>query len=104
MALDSTTILETLRAHQSELQAMGVRRIALFGSQAQGVARPDSDVDIGVEFEDAVRRPALAYFAARQRLEDRLSTLLDAKVDLSDEEMQRPLVRENYQADRLYAF
>ena len=30
--------------------------------------------------------------------------LLDTEIDLSDEDMQRPAVRETYQADRVYVF
>lgn len=32
-------------------QARGIRRLALFGSQLKGTARPDSDIDLLVEFE-----------------------------------------------------
>ncbi len=42
--LDETSLQRLCRAH-------GVRRLALFGSQLKGSARPDSDVDLLVEFE-----------------------------------------------------
>ena len=34
------------------LRALGIRRIGIFGSTARGDARPDSDVDLLVEFAD----------------------------------------------------
>ena len=46
----------------------------------------------------------MTYFGVRQRLQDRLTAILDTKIDLSDEDMQRPAVRETYQAYRVYAF
>lgn len=39
-------------AFPSELGARGVRLIYLFGSQATGAARPDSDVDLAVVVDD----------------------------------------------------
>jgi predicted AAA+ superfamily ATPase/predicted nucleotidyltransferase len=56
-----------------------IRRLSLFGSVLKGSARPDSDVDLLVEFEpDAT--PTLLDMAA---IEDELSSLLDGRrVDL----------------------
>lgn len=56
-----------------------IRKLALFGSQANGTAGPDSDVDLLVDFEpESV--PGLFGMAA---LEDELSRLLGGrKVDL----------------------
>ena len=104
MTHDAAIIVERLRAHQAELEAMGVRHLAVFGSYATGHQSDTSDIDIGVAFEEAVKRKAMSYFGVRQRLQDRLAAILDAQIDLSDEDMQRPDVRDNYQADRLYAF
>ena len=56
-----------------------IRKLSLFGSRLKGTARPDSDVDLLVEFEpDAV--PGLLGIAA---MELELSALLGGrKVDL----------------------
>lgn len=104
MTQDAKNIVQTLRAHQAEFEAMGVKHLALFGSYSTGAQTGTSDIDIGVEFDQAVKRKTMSYFGVRQRLQDRLTALLDAEIDLSDEDMQRPAVRENYEADRLYAF
>lgn len=49
----------------------GIRRLALFGSRLKGTARPDSDVDLLVEFEpDAT--PGLMRMV---EIEDELSPL-----------------------------
>jgi uncharacterized protein len=55
-----------------------VRRIMLFGSVLREDFRPDSDVDVLVEFE-ADHTPGLAFFA----MQEELSTLLSKKVDLN---------------------
>jgi hypothetical protein len=43
-------ILNVLDKNQSHLRALGVRRIGLFGSFVRGEQRPDSDIDLLVEF------------------------------------------------------
>ena len=103
-SIEQSTVLSRLRGHRAELEAMGVRRLALFGLQARGDARATSDVDLGVVFDDGVRADALAYFGHRQRVADRLAAILGTEVDLSDEAMQREGVRESYEAERIYAF
>ena len=104
MRINAAATLARLRAHRAEFEGMGVRHLALFGSQARGEADDASDIDVGVVFDEAARVEGFAYFARRQRVADRLSAILAAEVDLSDEAMQRPHVRASYEADRVYAF
>lgn len=54
-----------------------VRRLAFFGSVLRNDFRPDSDVDVLVEF-DPGQVPGFAFFA----LQDELSDILGRKVDL----------------------
>jgi predicted nucleotidyltransferase len=44
-------ILNVLDENRLHLRALGVRRIGLFGSFVRGEQRPDSDIDLLVEFE-----------------------------------------------------
>jgi predicted nucleotidyltransferase len=55
-----------------------IRRLALFGSVLRDDFRPESDVDVLVEFEPDAR-VGLRFFA----LEEELSDLLGRKVDLN---------------------
>ena len=104
MTQHAEIIVQTLRAHKAEFEAMGVKHLALFGSYSTGDKTAASDIDIGVAFDQAVKRKTMAYFGVRQRLQDRLAAILGTEIDLSDEDMQSPAVRETYQADRVYAF
>ncbi len=56
----------------------GIRRLALFGSVSRGEDRPDSDVDLLVEFDPA-RTPGLIRLAA---MELELARLLGREVEL----------------------
>jgi hypothetical protein len=45
-----TEIVACLAGHRRELDQYGVQSLALFGSAARDEARPDSDIDLLVEF------------------------------------------------------
>ena len=72
LPLDETTLARFCERHY-------IRRLALFGSQLKGTARPDSDIDLLVEFEPG-RVPGLLALAS---MELELSELLGGRrVDL----------------------
>jgi predicted nucleotidyltransferase len=55
-----------------------IRRLSVFGSSIHGKERPDSDVDVLVEFEKG-HVPGLAFFD----MEQELSRIIGKKVDLN---------------------
>jgi len=72
-------------------QRNSVRRLSLLGSVLEGTARPDSDIDLLVEFEPDAR-PSLLDMA---RIEDELSALLGGcSVDLRTAEELSPHSRD----------
>ncbi len=73
--LDKKQILSLLAEHRGELEGMGVKKIALFGSYARGSATPESDIDLLVELKEP------KYLVLLQ-LTDYLTELLGQKVDL----------------------
>jgi len=59
-------------------QRYHIRKLAFFGSVLREDFRPDSDVDVLVEFEPG-HVPGLAFFT----MQDELSKILGRKVDLN---------------------
>ena len=57
-----------------------IRRLALFGSVLREDFRPESDVDVLVEFEPG-KAPGLAFFT----MQDELTDMIGKKVDLNTE-------------------
>ncbi|MEK7256478.1 MAG: nucleotidyltransferase family protein [Bacteroidota bacterium] len=49
--ITKSTILQTLADHRSEIRNFGVRQIGLFGSFVRSEEKPESDIDLFVEFE-----------------------------------------------------
>ena len=68
--------LTLLRQHSQEIRnKFGVERIGIFGSFVRGEEKPESDVDVLVEFED---RPTFdGYMSLKFFLEDLLSCPVD---------------------------
>lgn len=77
-----------------------IRWLALFGSVLRDDFRPDSDVDVLLEFEPGQR---YTYFTLA-RIEEDLSTLLGRKVDLHMPRTLHPFLRDKVlgQAEALY--
>ncbi|HEX4964942.1 MAG TPA: nucleotidyltransferase family protein [Thermoanaerobaculia bacterium] len=66
-----------------------VRKLAFFGSVLRDDFRPESDVDVPVEFEPGFV-PGLAFLS----MEEELSRLLDRKVDLNTPGFLSPYFRD----------
>jgi len=81
-------VLSLLAGHLPELHAHAVSGLWVFGSAARGELRPDSDIDLLVEFDRPV---SLFEFA---RLRRRLEELLGRPVDMVTREALKPQLRE----------
>jgi len=93
-------ILAKLRENETALRARGVRRAALFGSRARGDNRPDSDIDIMVEFDPAAHVTVFNYAG----LKEYIASLFDGPVDVVNREGLKPYVRPAATTDAIYAF
>ncbi|MBE3068682.1 MAG: nucleotidyltransferase family protein [Planctomycetes bacterium] len=71
-----------------------IRRLALFGSVLRDDFRPESDVDVLVEFEPG-HTPGLDFFS----MQDELSELLDHRVDLNTPGFLSPYFRDRVLAE-----
>jgi uncharacterized protein len=81
-------VLRTLRVHLPELREhYGVRTLGVFGSYVRGEQRPQSDLDLLVEF-DACPLTLIHVIA----LEQHLSDLLGVKVDLVEKKILKSAI------------
>jgi len=83
--------LAVLEAHESELHALGARRIGIFGSFARGEADAESDVDVYVEFEEG-KRTYDNFFALHELLEKLFQRRVDLVTDKSLSETKARLI------------
>jgi len=77
MVNNKQDILSAIHQNRSRLLALGVKRIGLFGSYVRQEQRPESDVDLLVEFEQG-RKTFDAFMDVCFFLEE----ILDRRVEL----------------------
>lgn len=77
--MDTVTISLTIERAAAELRAAGIEALYLFGSQARGEGRTDSDVDIA--FDVSAEANARFSLIDQARIQLRLQDMLGRKVD-----------------------
>src|SRR6266436_4908434 len=80
--VDSTLLADVCRRY-------GVKELSLFGSAVRGEMRPESDIDIMVEFEPGVRVGVIKF----ESFADELEALAGRRVDLVTKSGLKPWIR-----------
>ena len=99
-AMDRQSVIQRLNSNKSRLQALGLKRLSLFGSTARGEARAESDVDLAVVLDDDAGID-LFRFAA---ISDQVTRILGAPVDLVVEPARNPRMQAQIDRDRLRVY
>jgi len=81
------TVITRIRKHRAKLNELGVKSLSIFGSVARGEERPDSDVDVLVEFKGR------ATFDKFMDTKFYLEEILDRKVDLVTPQAIKPRMK-----------
>jgi uncharacterized protein len=100
MGQDLQNVLQTLRAHETDLRRLGVAHAAVFGSVARGEARQESDIDVLVELDE--HRPMGIFEYARLKLY--VNELFDRPSDVVNRRTLKPLLCANILHDMVDAF
>jgi predicted nucleotidyltransferase len=89
-------LISLIQKNRTDLTKLGVKSLSIFGSVARGEARPDSDVDVLVEFEGATTFDR--FMDTKFYLED----LLGCKVDLAVAQSIKPRLKKNIMRDLIH--
>lgn len=87
ISLTREEAIRRLQTIEPEIRRLGVRRLALFGSVLRNQPRPDSDVDVLVEFI-----PAEKTFDRFMALADLLENTLEHPVEVVTTESLSPFI------------
>jgi predicted nucleotidyltransferase len=93
-ALTRADVCSRLAVAEAEILRLGVRRLALFGSVGRDAGRPDSDVDMLVEFQPG-EKTYLRFFALGELLEH----ILSSRVELVTPESLSPFLQREILAE-----
>ena len=91
-------VIEALRRHEQELKSAGIVRLSLFGSVARG--ERGNDVDLMAEFDSSKQFSLLDMVG----LENKLSDILGAPVDLAPAKALKDGIRERAINEAVLAF
>jgi predicted nucleotidyltransferase len=93
-------ILARLKEIEPALRERGVLHAALFGSRARGDETPESDIDILIEADPALRMTIYEYVG----LKDFIAEFFAIKTDVVNVRNLKPRVAESVVEDAVYAF
>lgn len=91
--------LRVLAAHHTQLRAMGVERLSVFGSVARDEADESSDIDILVEFTPGAHVGMFEFLD----IQEQLSSVLGMEVDLATPASLHPRLRDAILAEAVRA-
>src|SRR5882724_11077279 len=92
--------MRVLGAHEDEIRAHGVTRLALFGSTLRNEARADSDVDVLVDYDKSKVQSLLDIAGIRLLLCD----LLGREVELAERGRLKRFLKDNILAEAVEVF
>jgi predicted nucleotidyltransferase len=89
-----------LRAHAADVRDMGATSLYLFGSTARDDARPDSDLDLFIDYDPESRFNGLDLVGIKLFLEERLGT----DVDVTTRDSLHPRLRARIERSAVKVF
>ena len=94
--------IDLLRARESELRALGIRALSLFGSTARDEASAESDIDLAAALDYDTLHDAgpFAFFA----LGDAIAGMIGRRVDLVTEPARKPALQAEIDRDRVRVY
>ena len=95
--MNLNSLLKILNEHKQEIQRnFGVKSLRIFGSTVRGENKPESDIDILVEFNGP------ATFDEYMDLKIFLEDLLGKQIDLVTEKALKPRLRPYIEKEAIY--
>ncbi len=97
-AMDRSALIEVLRKYDAPLRQNGATGLYIFGSRARGTHRPDSDLDLFIDYDREVRVPNLFRL---MRIEEEISAELGLPVTITTRYALHPLMKERIERDAI---
>jgi predicted nucleotidyltransferase len=94
--MDRHALVETLKKYDAALRANGATGLYIFGSRARGTHRPDSDLDLFIDYDPAVRIPNLLRL---MQIEEEISEDLGVPVTITTRDALHPLMKHRIERD-----
>jgi predicted nucleotidyltransferase len=96
--MDRATLIQLLRKYDADLRDNGATGLFLFGSRAVGANRPDSDLDLFIDYNPATRIPNVFRL---MQIEEKISGLLGIPVTITTRNALHPLMKDTIEREAI---
>jgi predicted nucleotidyltransferase len=96
--MNRATLIDVLRMHDAALRENGATGLFIFGSRALGAERPDSDLDLFIDYNPATKIPNLFRL---MQIEDKISEALGIPVTITTRDALHPLMKESIERNAI---
>jgi predicted nucleotidyltransferase len=94
--MDRASLIEALRRYDAALRDNGATGLFIFGSRAVGKERPDSDLDLFIDYDPRVKIPNLFRL---MQIEESMSQALGFPVTITTRTALHPLMRDGIERE-----
>lgn len=98
--MNRTDAVRKLQQHADAVKSMGATALYLFGSTVRNEARPSSDLDLFIDYDQAKRFSLIDLISIKQFLEENLSVA----VDVTTRNSLHPLLRDDIEQSAIRVF
>ncbi|MCC6778640.1 MAG: nucleotidyltransferase domain-containing protein [Hyphomicrobiales bacterium] len=91
-------VIEVLRRYDAALRENGAIALFMFGSRARGTERPDSDLDLFIDYDPERKIPSLLRL---MQIEEELSEALAIPVSITTRHALHPAMRRGIERDAI---
>ncbi len=94
--MDRAALIEALKTYEAALRENGATGVFIFGSRALGTHRPDSDLDLFIDYNPAARVPNMFRL---MQIEEAISAKLGIPVTITTRSALHPLMKDRIERD-----
>ena len=94
--MNQAALIEVLRTYDAVLRETGATGLFLFGSRAVGTQRPDSDLDLFIDYDAETKIPNMFRL---MQIEEDISRILGVPVTITTRNALHPLMKGTIERD-----
>lgn len=96
--MNQAALIKVLRKYDAALRENGATGLFVFGSRAVGTPRPDSDLDLFIDYDADTKIPNMFRL---MQIEDEISKTLGLPVTITTRNALHPSMRESIERDAI---
>ena len=96
--MNRNDVIQFLRRYDAVLRENGATGLFIYGSRARGTNRPDSDLDLFIDYDPGTRVPNLFRL---MQIEEEISGALGIAVTITTRNALHPLMKDRIERDAL---